>query len=442
MPRWSAPWRAPTAVTDPLGDLALALYSVCGAAVRPAVPMILSSRLARGKEEAGRLAERYGEASEPRPSGRLVWVHAASVGETNAILPLVRRLSARGLPVLFTCTTVTAARIAAGALPEGAVQQFAPVDVGAYVRRFLDHWRPDVVIFVESELWPSMLAELKRRGIPQVIVNGRVSDRSFRRWQMLAPIARSLFSRIGMVLARSEEDGARFARLGAADVKVTGNIKFDVPPLAADDAGLSALRAAVSDRAVWLAASTHPGEEEQVAAAHRQLRQSHPDLLTVIVPRHPPRGDAIRDLLTGQGLSVAQRSRGELPGSGTDIYVADTMGELGILFRLSPVVFLGGSLVPHGGHNPIEPLQLGGTALHGPHVHNFTVLFDVIDRVAPDMRVGDATELADAVGRLLQAPLARAQKVAAVNAALQPLQGALDRTMAALDPLLSGTAVR
>lgn len=427
-------------MADPLGTLLLAAYRGGGTLARPFLPAVLSSRQGRGKEEKARLGERYGIASLPRPSGRLVWVHAASVGETNAILPLVRRLTSAGFPVLFTCTTVTAARIAAGALPEGAFHQFAPLDIAAYVSRFLDFWRPDAVVFVESELWPAMLSELKRRGTSPVVVNGRVSDRSFRRWQRFLPVARPLFSRIGLVLAQSDKDGERFRRLGAPHVAVTGNLKFDTPPLAADEASLAALRAAIGTRPVWIAASTHEGEESYVADAHRRLRAAHGDVLTILVPRHPPRGDAVRALLAGSGLIVAQRSKGEPVDAATDIYLADTLGELGIFFRLSPVAFLGGSLVTTGGHNPIEPLRLGAVPLHGPHVHNFAALFELIDGIAPAMRVEDAAGLADTVARFLSTP-AEAHRIAEKSAAaLSPLSGALDQTMAALQPVLTGTA--
>lgn len=427
-------------MADALGNLILGLYRGLGTAAQPLLPLAMSSRQARGKEDAARMDERYGQASLPRPEGRLVWVHAASVGETNAVLPLVRRLTGSGFAVLFTCTTITAAGIAQSALPDGAVHQFAPLDVPASVARFLDHWRPDAVIFVESELWPAMLTELERRGKPPVVVNGRVSDRSYRRWQRLSPIARALFSRIGLVLAQSDRDGDRFRHLGARHVAVTGNLKFDTPPLVVDEASLAALRQAIGGRPAWIAASTHEGEEKYVAAAHLRLRAAHGDVLTILAPRHPSRGDSIRVVIADAGLTAAQRSRGEPVEAGTDVYLADTLGELGLFFRLSPIAFLGGSLVATGGHNPIEPLRLGAAPLHGPHVHNFPALFELIDGIAPALRVDDAAGLADAVGRFLSAP-SEAREIADKGAAaMAPLSGALDRTMAALEPVLAGKA--
>jgi 3-deoxy-D-manno-octulosonic-acid transferase len=425
-------------VADRIADLMLGAYRLGTRTLRPAVPFIISARTARGKEDPARSGERYGKPSLKRPEGRLIWVHAASVGETNAVLPLVNRLTRAGFPVLFTTTTVTSAEIAKTRLPEGAMHQFGPLDIPAYVERFLDHWRPYMVVFVESELWPNTIARLEEAVVPFVLVNGRMSDRSFRRWQQFGPMARSMLSRIGLILARSAEDARRFRVLGGGRVEVTGDLKFDAPPPEADGAELARMKTCVADRPVWVAASTHEGEETVVAAAHRILRANMPGLLTIIVPRHPNRGDSIRAAVAAEGLSPAQRSRGELPNSATDVYVADTLGEMGLIFRLVLVSFIGGSIVRHGGHNPIEAVRLDCAVIHGAHVHNFADLYALIDGLAPDSVVADAEGLAAAAGRLLADPVlasARAQKAAA---ALSPLSGALDATMLALKPYLSG----
>lgn len=425
-------------MAEPLGDAILSGYRIGGMLARPLVPLALSLRAARGKEDPARAGERYGRASLPRPEGRLVWVHAASVGETNAVLPLIARLTAAGFPVLLTTTTLTSASIAATNLPPGAIHQFGPLDVPAYVDRFLDHWRPFFVVFVESEIWPAIITRLEEAVVPLVVVNGRMSDRSFRRWRRFRAAARAVFGRIGLVLARSAEDGERFRVLGAPNVEVSGSLKFDAPPLAAAPGDLGRLRSAIAGRPVWVAASTHDGEEAIVAAAHRILKERHPGLLTILVPRHPARGGVIRDLLAGEGLSVALRSRGDGLLPGTDVYLADTLGELGLFYRAAPVAFLGGSLVPVGGHNPIEAVRLGTAALHGPHVHNFAELFAVIDRVAPSAPIVDAASLATAAGPLIADPAAAATVAERSAAALQPLSGALDATMQALKPYLSG----
>jgi 3-deoxy-D-manno-octulosonic-acid transferase len=425
-------------VADRLGEFGIAAYRLCGSIMRPVVPLFLSARAARGKEDRARVAERYGRPSLKRPDGRLIWVNAASVGETNAALALVGRLTRAGFPVLFTSTTVTSAKIAAARLPKGAIHQFAPLDLPAFVDSFLEHWRPYLVIFVESEVWPTVVTRLEQAVVPLVIVNGRLSDGSFRRWRRFAPLARAVFERIGLVLAQSDVDGDRFRALGAERVTVTGNLKFDaLPPDAAEDE-IARVSAAIGGRPVWIAASTHAGEEEACVAAHRLLRERFPDLLTIIVPRHPSRGSEIRDALTASGLATGQRSRGEPPAAATEIYLADTLDELGLFFRVAPVAFLGGSLATTGGHNPIEPIRLGVPVVHGPHVHNFAALYARIDEVRPQALVTDATGLAAAVAALLADAGLRANWVSDATAALSPLSGALDATMTALQPYLSG----
>jgi 3-deoxy-D-manno-octulosonic-acid transferase len=421
-----------------MGAVALAAYRGAGQVLRPVVPLVLAARAARGKEIRSRTGERYGRTSVRRPEGRLVWVHAASVGETNAVMPLIGRLSAAGFKVLFTSTTVTSARIAEQRLPPTAIHQFGPLDIAPYIDRFLNHWRPEFVLFVESELWPTIIGRLEENVVPLAVVNGRMSGRSYSGWQRARAVARYLFQRIGLVLAQSEEDGGRFRSLGAEKVLVTGNLKFDTPPLVADADELERLRSAIAQRPVWVAASTHDGEEAMIADAHRLIREKVPGVLTVVVPRHPERGNAVREILAGRRLSVAQRSRGEPLLREIDVYLADTLGELGLFYRAAPVAFLGGSLVPHGGQNPIEPAKLGAAVLHGPNVFNFTDIYGVLDKAAPTPTVADAPSLAAAVISLLNAPRIAADLASAAAKALTPLSGALDATMLALRPYIQG----
>jgi 3-deoxy-D-manno-octulosonic-acid transferase len=420
--------------------ITLAGYRAAGLALRPLVPLVLAARARRGKEDPARAGERYGIAAHPRPAGRVIWVHAASVGETNAVIPLVARLTAAGFAVVFTSTTITSAEIAAQRLPKGAVHQFGVLDVASYVDRFLAHWRPDLAILVESEIWPTVITRLAGAHVPLVVVNGRLSERSFRGWRRFSLVARALFSRIALALAQSDEDGARFAALGARQVSVTGNLKFDTPPLDADAGEVERLRSAIGQRPVWIAASTHAGEEEIVAEAHRHLRERHPDLLTIVAPRHPERGGAVRDMLAARRLTVAQRSRGEPLLREIDVYLADTLGELGLFYRVAPIAFLGGSLVPHGGQNPIEPTRLDAAVLHGPHVHNFAAVYGELDAAVPVAPIADAAGLAAAVGQLVGNPRLRADRASAAAAALAPLSGALEATMKALHPYLASPA--
>ena len=418
----------------------LAGYRAAGLLLRPLVPVALAARVRRGKEDPQRSGERYGIASRPRPAGRVAWVHAASVGETNAVIPLVGRLTEAGFSVVFTSTTLTSAEIAAQRLPEGAVHQFSVLDIASYVDRFLAHWRPELAIFVESEIWPTAITRLADRGVPLVVVNGRLSERSFRGWRRFSVLARALFSRIALTLAQSDADGGRFAALGAGRVTVTGNLKFDTPALAADEGEVERLRATIGQRPVWIAASTHAGEEEIIAEAHRRLRARLPDLLTIVAPRHPVRGAAVRDMLAARRLTVAQRSRGEPLLREIDVYLADTLGELGLFYRVAPVAFLGGSLVPHGGQNPIEPTRLEAAVLHGPHVYNFAAVYERLDAAVPAAPLSDAAGLAAAVAELVGNQRLRADRALAAAAALAPLSGALEATMKALAPYLARPA--
>jgi 3-deoxy-D-manno-octulosonic-acid transferase len=398
--------------------------------------ILLAQRARRGKEERTRIGERRGEATRARPQGKLAWLHGASVGETLSMLPLIERLTQRGLTVLVTSGTVTSARLLEWRLPPGAIYQFVPVDVPAYVRRFFDHWRPDLALIAESELWPNLIVEADERGIPMVQVNGRMSERSFRRWQRMPALIGALLGRFDLCLAQSRPDADRLSRLGAPRVGVAGNLKFDVPPPPADPLRLSALTGLVGDRPVWVAASTHPGEEEQIIAVHLALVSRFPTLLTIIAPRHPHRGEEIARMAEEARLHVGLRSRGLEPDGATDIYVADTIGELGLFYRLASVVFMGGSLVPHGGQNPIEPGKLGAAIVHGPHVHNFVDVFAALDKNGGAIAVSDDEHLARTLSSLLlDGHRMRAMARAAADT-VESLGGAVDRTLQAIEPFV------
>ncbi len=437
MRRPAAPMTSSTAaMADVFADTVIGAYQLAGRAAVPLMPIALSWRARRGKEDSARLGERFGRASRQRPDGQLVWIHAASVGETNATMPLVEEIVHGGATVLFTSVTVTSAGIAARRLPNGAIHQFAPLDAPPLVGRFLDHWYPDLAVFVESELWPTTIVKLAAAGIPQVFVNARLSERSFKGWCRLGGVARSIFGRIPLCLAQSGRDAQRFTALGMPRVEVTGNLKFDAPAPSVDAEDLALFRRAVEGRPIWVAASTHPGEEAIIAEAHRLIENSFPTLLTVVVPRHPGRGDAIRSELAEIGLRCAQRSRADNIDASTQIYIADSLGELGLFYRAAPVSFLGGSLIPHGGQNPIEPVRLGSAVLHGTHVHNFVDIYAAIDTAGGPPPILDAFGLASAVSALLNDPQARQRFVDKTGEALAPFGGALDATMAALRPYL------
>lgn len=393
-------------------------------------PLFLAVRARQGKEDPARRRERYGEASVARPEGPLVWFHAASVGETNAILPLIERLTGMrpDLHVLLTTGTVTSAALASRRLGDRAIHQFVPLDVPAYVKPFFDHWRPDLVVFTESEIWPNLIVEAAAREVPIALVNARMSSRSFRRWRRARFITRPLFARFDIVLAQNEKLGRAFSDLGARQVLSPGNLKIDSPPPPVDAIELERLRRALAGRRVLVAASTHEGEDEIVAEAHRQLARTIQGVCTIIAPRHPERGATIAELLKSRGFTVALRSKGELPDQSTDIYIADTIGELGTLFALTPVVFMGGSLVEHGGQNPIEPIGHGAAVLTGPHWENFRDFYRVLMRLDGARQIATADELASVVALLMSDEAELAKMRAGAKTAMQQLAGALDRT--------------
>jgi 3-deoxy-D-manno-octulosonic-acid transferase len=419
--------------------LTLHIYRLLTALASPLAPALVSHRLKRGKEDAARLDERYGESRTARPPGPLVWVHGASVGELLAVIPLIERIREKEFNVLCTSGTVTSASLAEQRLPHGAIHQFIALDAPRFVRRFLDHWRPDLALFVESDLWPNLIMSIARRDIPLILVNGRLSERSFNRWRRVPRTIGALLRCFDLCLAQSAAHAGRYSDLGAPRVVTTGNLKLDVPEAPADAGSLHALEAAVDGRTVIAGTSTHPGEETILIEAHRRLRGSFPRLLTIIAPRHPDRGPGILQIALAADLRARLRSRGELPGPDTDIYVADTLGELGLIYRLAPIVFVGGSLASHGGQNPIEPIKLGAAILHGPHVWNFAEIYAALDQSHGAEQVADIGKLAVRIGALLKDADDRAAVVAAAREAVAKLGGGLGRTLAALEPYLMQT---
>jgi 3-deoxy-D-manno-octulosonic-acid transferase len=402
--------------------------------LRPFAPLILKIRERNGKEDGRRRGERLGHATMARPNGVLCWVHAASVGETNAVLPVIEALgNARpDLNFLLTTGTVTSAGLAERRLGPRAVHQYVPLDAPEYAARFLDHWQPDLAVFTESEIWPSLILATSARNIPIALVNGRLSHRSRRRWQRNKSTAMPLFGRFNIILAQNERLATGFSALGARNVHSVGNLKIDAPPPPIDLNELERLKAALGGRPVFTAASTHEGEEEPIAAAHRALTRQFENLCTIIAPRHPERGTALAEMLKDLGFTVAQRSLGAVPGPRTDIYIADTIGELGTLYALSPVAFIGGSLIDRGGQNPIEAVRHGVAVLTGPHWQNFRDAYRTLLRHNGVIEVKSAADVAAAVAKLLDDPAELQRMRAGATQALTTLSGALDKTVEAL----------
>jgi 3-deoxy-D-manno-octulosonic-acid transferase len=431
-PTRATPASARAADTRP--GAAIKAYRLATSLARPAAPLLLGWRQRSGKEDAVRRPERLGCASSKRPPGRLVWFHAASVGETLAVLPLISALAAERptLSFLLTTGTVTSAELARQRIGPRTLHQYAPLDVPQYVHGFLEHWQPDLAVFAESEIWPNLILESAARGIPLALINARMTKRSFRRWRRLPGLAQPLFGRFALVLAQNEGLARRFSTLGAPCTMAVGNLKVDAPAPPVDANALERLRPAFAGRPLLMAASTHDGEDQVVAEAHCALAQSLPDLCTIIAPRHPERGGAIAQMLKERGLNVTRRSLGILPDRTSEAYVADTIGELGTLYKLAPVAFIGGSLVNRGGQNPIEAVRQGAVVLTGPHWQNFGDAYDALIRNRGAIVVHSAQDIATAARQLItdQAELGSMRQRA--DAALAKISGALPRTIAAL----------
>lgn len=426
------------AASPPEPGLALNAYRAGTSLLRPVVPVLLNMRGQNGKEDPTRRGERLGFAGRPRPEGQVVWIHAASVGETNAILPLIEGILAANphVHVLLTTGTITSADIAARRLPARAIHQYVPLDVPQYVGRFLDHWKPAIAIFTESDIWPNLVLATSARHVPLVLVNARMSPRSINRWRRFAKFGRPLFSRFAAILAQNDNIARAVKRLGAPNVITAGNIKIDSPAPPVDPAVKAKLKAAIGDRPVFLAASTHPGEDTVIAAAHSLMRRNLEGLLTIIVPRHPERGGGLAASLGGLGLKTQLRSRAADPAPETEIYIADTIGELGTFYSVAPVALIGGSLVEHGGQNPIEAIRLGACVLTGPYTHNFRDAYASLYREKGAIEVRSSDDIARQVTKLLSDKLAAERMRAGADRALQTLGGALDKTLGAIQPLL------
>jgi 3-deoxy-D-manno-octulosonic-acid transferase len=417
-------------------------YRWMGAAIYPILGPYLAIRATKGKEEHARRRERYGRTDVARPDGPLIWVHAASVGETSAVIPLISVIAAKGITVVLTTGTVTSAKLAAERLGSRIIHQYVPLDLKPAVSNFLSYWKPDLALIAESEIWPMTILELGSRRVPQILVNGRLSDRSFAAWKRRSYLAEALFENLSHVVAQSEIDGQRFAELGARPVTVSGNLKVDTVPPPADPQEFERLKAAVAGRPVWAAVSTHDGEEEIAGDVHRLVESRHAGLLTIIVPRHPDRAPAILAMLKAKGLNVARRSAGDAITDETQVYLGDTIGEMGLYLRLTEIAFVGRSLTSTGGQNPLEPAALETAVLAGPNVQNFR---DSYKRLIDDGNarlVKDKEMLAAGVSYLLGNEPVRRRMMEAGVTAVTAMQGSLSKTMATLEPYIQPLVVK
>lgn len=420
------------------------LYFAYAGATRLALPFAyrkVARKLASAGVPDARIRERLGHATLARPSGRLLWFHAASVGESLSILGLITRLQQRApeLTFLITTGTATSAEILAKRMPAGCVHQFAPLDSKPALRRFLAHWKPDLAVFVESELWPQMLVETQRTGTPLALLNARLSARSVKRWHKFGKTARSLLSLFSLIIAQTEETAAHLATLGAnpAILRTGQDLKAIAGALPYDAAVLNSLETTLGQRPIWVASSTHDGEEEQMLAAHQVVLNSFPDALLILVPRHPERASDITNLIKTSGLSYAQRSLNAPITAETTVYLADTLGETGLWYALAPVVFLGGSLMPIGGHNPFEPAYAGAAVLTGPHVHNMPQIYQEFEAAGGCQTIANSAALASTLKYFFATPSSLKAAGAAAHAFANSQQDALEPIIDDLFALLN-----
>lgn len=415
----------------------LSVYRAGMAALSPILPLYLKQRARAGKEDPARISERFGKTDAARPQGPLVWLHAASVGESVMLLPLITEIKRKraDIYILLTTGTLTSAQLMAQRLPDGCVHQFAPADTRKAVRAFLDNWRPDFAIWAESELWPNLIMETRERGIKTALVNARMSARSLENWQKRADFARLLLSGFDPILAADEATATGLSDILGKTVSVAGNLKYAAPPLPVSRSEKTKLKKAIGDRPVWAAASTHHGEDIWAARAHESVRQTHDNALLVLAPRHPERAQIILPILEQHNFSIAQRSKGDAVTRDTDIYLFDTLGELGLVYALAPVSVIGGSLIPGlSGHNPLEPARLGSAVLSGTNVSSFSDIYTDMVAAGAAKYIKDAPDFARQVSALLTDDAARKRRIKTAKRLAKSQDGVLALVWDALSP--------
>jgi 3-deoxy-D-manno-octulosonic-acid transferase len=420
------------------------LYSLLVGLLIPLALLRLAWRSRRAPAYRERWRERLAlEPAPPRPAE--LWVHAVSVGEVQAALPLLRHLLRRGHNILVTTTTPTGAARLHDSLGDAVQHRYTPFDLPGIMRRFLDRAQPRAVLVMETEIWPNMLAVCAERGIRSMLINARLSERSARRYAWVAGFSAETMRRFACIAAQSETDAGRFVRLGVEPgrIAVTGSIKFDLrPPASVTDRAEALRRAWGNERPVWVAASTREGEEEQVLAVHARVRAEMPTALLVLVPRHPERFERVGALVRRQGLSLARRSVQEPCGADTAVYLGDTMGELALFFAAADVAFVGGSLVPTGGHNLLEPAAAGLPVVSGPHTFNFAEITRLLCERGAMLQVADAQALTRVLLRWLGDAAERARVGEEGRRVIAENSGALDRVSALVDVCLAGKRPR
>ncbi len=418
----------------------LKTYSAVTRIVAPALPLWLKRRVAKGKEDPARIGERQGIASKPRPQGKLVWLHAASVGESQMLMPVILRILSENpnFHIVMTTGTITSAELLAGQLPRNAVHQYAPADHPKAVKNFLNHWQPDLAIFAESELWPNMIMQTKARNIPLALINARMSAASIERWGKRGKKSgAALLACFDLILAADTATANGLTWLSGREIEAAGNLKDAAPALTAHKDELKKLKAALGRRPIWCAASTHAGEEELISAAALEIKSQKPNALLILAPRHPERAAEVKDIFTKAGLNVLRYSSNTTPNDKADVYLVDQIGKMGLVYSLSNIAFIGGSLLDGlSGHNPLEPARLDCAVITGTHISSFAdtymsmLAFEAADRVlSPE-------ELAPAILKYMQDTKARQAKADAAMKFAHSRDAVLDYVWDKLTPLM------
>lgn len=385
----------------------LLIYNILNVLLLPFWAVYLLYRAIKGKEQLSRLPERFGIASLPAPKNKkLIWIHVASVGETMSILTLIDKLKTT-LPscqILLTSGTVTSARIIKDKLKDVVIHQYLPLDNYLCINLFLNHWRPKLVLFVESEFWPCIISETAKR-CKVISVNTRLSPKSCQDWQKYSVLIKPIIDSISLFMPQSLDDMERLKLIGAKNTLYLGNLKYCTNNQIINDKALLKLKAILKGREILLAASTHEGEDKLAAEVYCHLKKQNKDLLLIIAPRHPVRGKKIKQMLENElGLKIATRSINEKVANDTDVYLADTIGELNYFYSISPIAIVGGSFVPVGGHNIIEPAKLGSAIIIGPYYFNFQEICDEFAEKKAAQFVLDKEECIKAIEKLLKNP--------------------------------------
>ncbi len=403
---------------------------------------ILFKRKINGKESPTRYIEKKAIITKTRPNGKLLWIHGASVGESQSALVLVKKILGKtpDINILVTTGTLTSAQLMEKQLPSNAFHQFYPLDRPKWVRRFLNHWKPDTILWMESELWPNMLHEIKKDSIPAILVNARLSPKSFKIWQRFPKFAKKVLTTFDKILCQTDEYRKNFDDLGASNTVTTDNLKYSSAPLSYDLGNFKKLKNSTANRKIWLYASTHEGEEEIAHIIHKKLAKRIPNLLTIIVPRHPERRDNIKQKCASFNLNACYRgTKKELPSNDHDIYIADTLGELGLFYALSPIAVIGRSLSNDGGggHNPIEAAQLDCAVIHGVNIQNLQQIYDEMDNDGAAIKVENSDQLYETIKNLFENELKLRQLKNKAMEFANKKTHVIDVVMKELSPILS-----